>query len=183
LRRRPEDFPQHAGFLTADSQKIDQWKARLAALGPGPKIGLSWQGGVGHTGRARRSLTLEQLLPVLRRRDAHFVSLQYTDVAAEIREFQARQGIPIHHWQEAIDDYDETAALVIALDKVLTVCTAIVHLTGALGRPALVMVPFGSDWRYGATGEQMLWYPSVRLIRQRAIGDWSAVLQTVEAAL
>ena len=95
----------------------------------------------------------------------------------------ARHGIAIHHWQDAIDDYDETAALVCALDRVVTVCTALVHLTGGLGRPAIVMVPFGSDWRYGAEGERMPWYPSVRLVRQRAIGDWSWVLDSVGGLL
>ena len=65
----------------------------------------------------------------------------------------------------------------------MTVCTALVHLTGALGRPAIVMVPFGSDWRYGAQGERMLWYPSVRLIRQGAIGDWPPVIESVRRLL
>jgi ADP-heptose:LPS heptosyltransferase len=134
---------------------------------------------VGHTGKARRSLTLEQLRPLLRTPGAHFVSLQYTDVQAEVADLRTRHGITVHHWQEAIDDYDETAALVCALDQVVTVCTAIVHLTGALGRPAIVMVPFGSDWRYGAEGTRMLWYPSVRLVRQSVIGEWSTVLDTV----
>ncbi|MDQ5848566.1 MAG: tetratricopeptide repeat protein, partial [Pseudomonadota bacterium] len=183
FRRGAEDFPQHAGFLTSDPQKINYWKAKLAALGPGPKIGLSWQGGVGHTGKARRSLSLEQLLPLLRLPGAQFVSLQYTEVRDEIEDLAKRHGIRVHHWQEAIDDYDETAALVCALDKVLTVCTAIVHLSGALGRPALVMVPFGSDWRYGAQGERMLWYPSVRLLRQREIGKWTDVLEAVKKIL
>jgi ADP-heptose:LPS heptosyltransferase len=179
FRNRAQAFPEHCGYLKADASKVAAWAERLAALGPGVKIGLSWQGGVGHTGRLRRSLTLEQLLPLLRLPGMHFVSLQYTDVAAEIAEIAKRHGIQIHHWPEAIDDYDETAALVCALDQTLTVCTAIVHLTGALGRPATVMVPFGSDWRYGASSERMPWYPSVHLIRQRAIGDWSNVLQTV----
>jgi ADP-heptose:LPS heptosyltransferase len=183
FRRGTEDFPQHAGFLTADPQKILHWKARLTTLGPGPKIGLSWQGGVGHTGKARRSLSLEQLLPLLRLPGAQFVSLQYTEVGEEIEALAKRHGIRVHHWQEAIDDYDATAALVCALDKVLTVCTAIVHLSGALGRPALVMVPFGSDWRYGAQGERMLWYPSVRLLRQRQIGQWADVLESVRKIL
>ena len=183
FRKEPADFPQHQGFLRVDEAKVSKWKARLAALGPGPKIGLSWQGGVSHTGRTRRSLSLEQLLPVLRLPGAQFVSLQYTDVAREIRELAATRKIEIHHWQEAIDDYDQTAALVCALDQVLTVCTAIVHLTGALGRPGLVMVPFGSDWRYGASGERMAWYPSVRLMRQQRIGDWSDVLATVSRLL
>ena len=183
FRRRVEDFPRHGGYLAPDERKVAAWKRRLDALGPGPKVGLSWQGGVGHTGKARRSLTLEQLLPLLRLDGVHFVSLQYTDVDDELRDLAARHGITVHHWQGAIDVYDETAALVCALDRVVTVCTALVHLTGALGRPAIVMVPFGSDWRYGAQGERMLWYPSVRLIRQRAIGDWPPVIESVRGLL
>ncbi len=183
FRRRVEDFPRHNGYLAPDERKTAAWKRRLDALGPGPKVGLSWQGGVGHTGRARRSLTLEQLLPLLRVAGVHFVSLQYTEVDDEISALAARHGITVHHWQGAIDVYDETAALVCALDRVVTVCTALVHLTGALGRPAIVMVPFGSDWRYGAQGERMLWYPSVRLLRQRAIGDWSPVIESVRGLL
>jgi tetratricopeptide (TPR) repeat protein len=183
FRRRVEDFPRHGGYLAPDERKVAAWKRRLETLGPGLKVGLSWQGGVGHTGNARRSLTLEQLLPLLRLAGVHFVSLQYTDVDDEIRDLAARHGITVHHWQGAIDVYDETAALVCALDRVVTVCTALVHLTGALGRPAIVMVPFGSDWRYGAQGERMLWYPSVRLIRQRAIGDWPPVIESVRGLL
>jgi len=183
FRRRVEDFPRHGGYLAPDEGKVAAWKRRLEALGPGPKVGLSWQGGVGHTGRARRSLTLEQLLPLLRLAGVHFVSLQYTEVDDEIRALAARHGITVHHWQGAIDVYDETAALVCALDRVVTVCTALVHLTGALGRPAIVMVPFGSDWRYGAQGERMPWYPSVRLVRQRAIGDWPPVIESVRGLL
>lgn len=183
FRTRVEDFPAHRGYLAANAAKVAKWRSRLDALGPGRKVGLSWQGGVGHTGRARRSFTLEALLPVLRLPGVQFVSLQYTpEAVAETQALLARHGVAVHHWQEAIDDYDETAALVCALESVLTVCTAIVHLTGALGRPALVMVPFGSDWRYGASGDRMPWYPSVRLVRQSRIGDWSDVLATVRSS-
>lgn len=183
FRRAAGEFPQHPGFLHADTESVAAWRARLAALGPGRKIGLSWQGGVGFTGRKRRSLRLEQLLPILRLPGLQFVNLQYTEVREEMRALESRHGVKVHHWQEAIDDYDQTAALVAALDSVLTVCTAIVHLTGALGRRALVMVPFGPDWRYGAAGERMIWYPSVRLLRQRRIGDWSEVLEEVSSSI
>ena len=179
FRASPELFPEHRGYLVADPAKVAAWSARLEALGPGRKIGLSWRGGVGHTGKARRSLTLEQLRPILETAGAHFVNLQYTDAREELAELAKRHRIKVHHWQEAIDDYDETAALVCALDRVVTVCTSLVHLTGALGRAAIVMVPYGSDWRYGAQGDRMRWYPSVRLVRQRAIGDWSDVLKAV----
>jgi tetratricopeptide (TPR) repeat protein len=175
FRRSLADFPGEA-FLRADSAKTAAWRKRLDALPAGRKIGLSWRGGVGYTGKTRRSLSLEQLLPVLRLPGFAFVNLQYTDAREEISSLKARHGVSVHHWQEAIDDYDETAALVCALDGVLTVCTAIVHLSGGLGRPALVMVPFGADWRYGAVGERMPWYGSVRLVRQARPGEWGDVL-------
>jgi hypothetical protein len=111
------------------------------------------------------------------------VNLQYTDVHEELRNLEQRHSLRVHHWQDAIDDYDQTAALVCALDGVLTVCTAIVHLSGALGRKALVMVPFGADWRYGAAGERMPWYPSVRLLRQDRVGEWGGVLDEVAKRL
>ena len=173
FRKNKEDFPQRP-FLKADPGST-AWRAKLEALGPGRKIGLSWKGGVGITGKKRRSFSLSDLAQVLRIPNVHWVNLQYTDVREELKTSPVR----VHHWQDAIDDYDQTAALVSALDGVLTVCTAIVHLTGGLGRPALVMVPFGADWRYGASGERMIWYPSVRLIRQSAVARWSDVLDEV----
>jgi tetratricopeptide (TPR) repeat protein len=178
FRQKAADFPQRP-FLRADAAAAAAWKSKLEALGPGRKIGLSWRGGVGITGKKRRSFSLEELLPLLKLPGVQFVNLQYTDVRDELRELQSRHSLKVHHWQDATDDYDQTAALVSALDGVLTVCTAIVHLAGALGRPALVMVPFGADWRYGGEGERMIWYPSVRLVRQRQVGQWSAVLEEV----
>ena len=130
-----------------------------------------------------RSLTLEQLRPILATRATHFVSLQYDECADEIKAFGASAGIPIHHWQEAIDDYDETAALAGALDLVISVCTAVVHLCGALGRPVWVMAPFVAEWRYGREGPSMIWYPSVRMFRQHKLDDWSPVMAAVKRAL
>jgi tetratricopeptide (TPR) repeat protein len=177
LRRKAEDFPRHAGYLRADPQQVGRWRQRLQALGPGLKVGLSWAGGVRMTRRALRSMALDQLLPVLRLPGAHFVSLQYTAGAqADVEALHARRGIRIEHWPEAIDDYDQTAALVCALDLVVSVCTSLVHLGGALGRPVWVMAPYSPEWRYGFSGESMLWYPSVRLYRQPAYGEWEPVI-------
>jgi Flp pilus assembly protein TadD len=184
LRRRAADFPRHEGYLRADPQKVARWRARLAELGPGLKIGLAWTGGVRRTRRELRSLPLEQLLPLLRVRGAHFVSLQYApDARDEIDALRIRHGIQVEHWPEAIDDYDQTAALVCALDLVISVCTALVHLGGALGRPVWAMVPVGPEWRYGAAGESMSWYPSVRLIRQAAYRQWGPTIAAVSCEL
>ena len=179
FRRSAADFPRHAGFLRADPARVARWRERLAACGASPRIGLSWRGGTATSRRGLRSLELDALAPVLKGVPATWVSLQYGDCGAEIEALERRHGVAVPHWQEAIDDYDETAALVAALDAVVTVCTAIVHLSGALGQRALVLVPCAAEWRYGAAGEAMPWYPSVRLLRQRAPGDWADLLERV----
>jgi len=175
-RRSAAGFPRHSGYLRADPARVRAWRERLAALGPAPRIGRSWRGGTAASRRGLRSLELGQLAPLLRAVPATWVSLQYTDCRAELDALRRDHGLAVHHWQAAIDDYDETAALVAALDAVVSVCTAIVHLAGALGQRALVMVPYAAEWRYGAAGETMPWYPSVRLLRQRAPGAWDAVV-------
>jgi len=175
LHLRPDaaSFPAHRGYLRADPEKVARWRERLAALGSGRAMGVSWRGGTRRTRTERRTLALSDLAPILCERGIHFVSLQYgAHAAAEVERFKAETGIRVHHWPEAIDDYDETAALATALEGIVSVCTAIVHLGGALGRPVWVMTPRVPEWRYGASGDRIAWYPSVRLVRQSATGEW-----------
>lgn len=180
LRREAGDFPPPAAYLSAEEAKVGRWRERLHALGPGRAIGVSWRGGTSRTRAERRSLALDEFAPVLRLPGHHFVSLQYgPGVAAEVAQLEAATGLRVHHWPEAIDDYDETAALVVALDGVVSVCTAIVHLGGALGRPVWVATPRVPEWRYGAQGERMPWYPNVRLRRQTQVGDWAPVVDAI----
>lgn len=183
FRSRLEDFPRHTGYLRPDASRVEHWRARLAELGSGRWIGLSWHGGSASTGRSRRSIPLETLRPLLELPGTRFVSLQYGDVTGELAALERNHGIRIEHWPEAIASTDETAALIGALEATVSVCTAVVHLVGALGRPAFVLVPSVPEWRYGARGESMPWYPSVRLFRQAVSGGWQPVLERVRAAL
>lgn len=184
LRASVAQFPQHDGYLRADPERIAYWRERLAALGPGLRIGLSWRGGTAYTQQQRRSLELDDLLPLLSKAGVHWVNLQYGERRAALDELHRRHGIAVSDWPEAVDgDYDETAALVSSLDLVISVCTAVVHLSGALGRPAWVIAPQVPGWRYGLQGEAMPWYPSVRLFRQAQAGDWAPVVGAVGDAL
>jgi tetratricopeptide (TPR) repeat protein len=183
LRRNIEDFPRHSGYLFADPARIAAWRSRLAALGPGPRIGISWQGGTYKTRAPVRSIPLAQWAPLLALKGAHFVDLQYTDCSAEIAQVEGATGVPIHRWREAREDFEETAALVAALDLVVSVCTAVIHLGGALGRPVWVLAPHSPEWRYGARGETMPWYPSVRVFRQPAHGSWDSLIGDVAQSL
>ena len=183
LRRSAAAFPAHAGYLRADPGRVAIWRSRLDALGPGPKIGISWRGGTPQSRANLRSMRLRDWAPILNREGVHFISLQYhADAGEEVAAARRESGVCVHHWQTALDDYDETAALVTALDSVVTVCTAVVHLGGALGKPVRVLVPATPEWRYGARGDRMPWYPSVRLHRQSQQGEWAQVLREAAAA-
>jgi len=182
-RRSWESFPGRRGFLRADAGRTEHWRARVAELGSGLKIGISWRGGTIHTQQKRRTISLGQWAPLLRLPGAQFVSLQYSDVGAELADLEAQHGIRLAHWQEAIDDFDESAALLQALDLVISVPTTVIHLAGGLGVPTWIMVPFLPGFRYMRSGTRMPWYPSVRLFRQPGHNQWESVFSEVQSAL
>lgn len=178
FRKNLTDFPSHKGYLRADANKVEYWRKRLESLGRKPKVGISWHGGVKKTKSALRSIPLVDWAPVFTQ-PYEFISLQYTDFSNEIADQYKYQGVVIHHWDDAIENYDETAALVAALDLVISVQTAIVHLAGALGKQTIAMISAAPEWRYRAEGDSMPWYPSVHLVRQRQLYDWQEVMDDV----
>jgi tetratricopeptide (TPR) repeat protein len=182
FRRTADRFPGRP-FLKADPAKVARWRRELDRLGDGPKVGISWRGGSVRTRTVARSIGLADWAPILDVPACHFVSLQYGDVAEEVRELNAGGRRRVTLWQEALDDYDETAALVCALDLVVTVCTALVHLSGALGQRSWVLVPSIPEWRYGLEGDRMPWYGSVELIRQPREEPWAPTLARVGGRL
>lgn len=180
-RKKPEDFPG-TPYLVADPERRIQWRALLDSLGSKPKIGIAWRGGRPHTRRKFRSLTLEQLLQVLRQ-DAIWISLEYKSPGLEIETFEETHGIKIHHWERAAQayDYDETAALVAELDMVVSVQTAAVHLAGALGKPCFALIPQKPLWRYVPYPDTTPWYKSVKLFKQKA--EWAQPINKVAEEL
>lgn len=183
FRRKAADFPAAAAYLAADAAKTAKWRERLDALGPGMKIGLSWKGGTPLSGGTRRSLKLGQFAPLVRTPGTYWVNLQYGDSASEREGFAGAHDVQLHHWQEALDDLDETAALMCALDLRISVCNTQIHIAGALGREVWILTPLSPDSRYGCQGERMLWYPSALMFRQKIAADWSNVLDEVQARL
>ena len=183
LRNGEADFPRHSGYLVPDTARVAAWRARLAALGPGLKVGISWRGGTPGTGQAARSMPLIKLLPLLTLPNAHFVSLQYGPGGEEIADVQAHHGIALHEWLPPLADMDEVAALIASVDLVVTVCTTVVHLSGALGKTAWVMVPAIAEWRYLESGIHIPWYPALRLFRQQHPNQWDEVIATIRTEL
>ncbi|MCR5880411.1 tetratricopeptide repeat protein [Phenylobacterium sp. J367] len=171
-------------FLRPRDPVRERWRDRLGPPDGRLRVGISWRGGMPHTRRAARSLTLPDLAPILDQPGCAFVSLQYGNVAAELAAFNAGRERPIAAFPRAdIDDFEDLAALVLELDLVVTVQTALAHVTGAVGQRGLVMVPKPAAWRYGQSGPRMPWYGSLELFRQPAPGAWEPVIAEVAAAV
>jgi tetratricopeptide (TPR) repeat protein len=184
FRRTRAEFPRHDGYLLPDTSRVSDWRQRLDALGGGLKVGISWRGGLRQTRSRLRSVPLDVLAGALSKAaSVHFVSLQYGEVREELDRFERQSGSRIWHWPEALHDYDETAALMGALDLVVSVCTSVVHLAGALGRPVWVLAPRVAEWRYGRRGSAMPWYPSATVFRQSELGNWEEPMDAIVRAL
>ncbi|WP_428421275.1 tetratricopeptide repeat protein [Methylibium sp.] len=182
FRRSHADFPAHSGYLRADPERVAYWRGKLAELGPGPHIGLSWRGGSEATRRVVRTMDIGQLAPLTRARAANWVCLQYGDVSADLAKARAA-GITLHYWPESIKVLDDFAALITALDLVITVCNTTVHYAGALARPVWIMAPKIPEWRYGMHSKILPWYPSSRIYRQPEAENWQGVLDTLQRRL
>jgi hypothetical protein len=135
------------------------------------------------TGRLQRSLAPAAFASLLAIEGTRWVSLQYGDCAADLRGLERATGRAIEHWPESIADFDELAALMVALDGVVTVCNTTAHLAGALGANGLVLAPRAVSWRYQLEGATLPWYPSLTVLRQRNAGDWTAALDEAAAAI
>lgn len=184
FRRDEASFQRNAGrYLVPDPAVVERWRERYAALGAGPKVGISWRGGATRGERNLRTIDLAAWLPIVGMPGAHFINLQYGDCRDEIARLRDEFGIVIHDWDDADQTYDLDgfAAQIDALDLVISIANTTVHFAGALGRPVWVLAPSAPSWRWHLDREDCLWYPSARLFRQSAGADWSEVVARVAA--
>jgi len=175
-RKKKEDFPG-TPYLKPDLLLIEKYKDLLGSMGNKKKIGISWKGGSASTGMNERKIKLKQLLPILDVEGAEFISLQYhEDSLIHIENLKENFGKVIHHWQNILDDYDETAALVSNLDYIISVPQSVVHLAGAIGTPTLQLCPKRAMWQMGPYGQNMPWYSCVENVWQDDSCTWEPVI-------
>ncbi len=89
----------------------------------------------------------------------------------------------IHDLTNNISNFNDTAALIMNLDLIISVDTSVAHLAGALGKPVWVLLPSVPDWRWMLNREDSPWYPTMRLFRQTIHGDWDTVIKKVHKAI
>jgi tetratricopeptide (TPR) repeat protein len=142
-----------------------------------PRVGLCWTGNPGHPDNRTRSVPVANLAPLLTLPGIEWVSLQYGPGAEQAT------GLPLADWSLWLDGFDDTAAALSSLDLVISVDTATAHLAGALGLPVWLLLKFSPDWRWMLARDDSPWYPTMRLFRQDAPGDWAGVIGRVGLAL
>ncbi len=172
-------IPRKTPYLAAEPAAYAACRDRLGPF-PGPRVGLAWAGNPRHVNDHNRSMPASCLRPLLRAGGATFFSLQMGSAAKDLDELA---GGAVHDLSPEINDFADTAAIIANLDLVISVDTAVAHLAGALGRPVWLLLPFVGEWRWLLDREDSPWYPTMRLFRQKAPGDWSGVVERVAEAL
>ncbi len=147
------------------------------------RVGFAWAGSPGHTNDALRSLPVAQLAPLLDGLSAQWVSLQVGTRAAELNFLPHSVRSTVLNVAPTLIDFADTAAVISALDCVVTVDTAVAHVAGGLGVPTLLLLPFVPDWRWQLVREDSPWYGSITVLRQPSVGDWASVVARVRREL
>ena len=167
FRQKDEDFPREP-YLIPNQEYVGMFKELFGQR----TIGLAWSGGYPRTGKEQRAAGLEAFLPLMKkRRDAQFVSLQYTDDSEEIRSLKDKHGIEVRSfpWVTRGQDMDLLAGLLAACYEVVGVHTTALHLASAMGVPTTTLVHRGSGWRYAR--DELLWYPKTTRMHRKKQGE------------
>lgn len=172
-------IPAGVPYLSADPARVAAWRERLVRdAGGSLKVGIAWAGDPRHRNDRHRSIPAPMLKPLLAVPGVRFYSLQFGPGSEAVADLPG-----IVDLAPKVGPFTELAAAVSSLDLIVSIDTGVAHLAGALGRPVWVFLNAAPDWRWGLEGEITPWYPTVRLFRQKARGDWLTVVAEVRARL
>jgi tetratricopeptide (TPR) repeat protein len=179
-----ETIPAQVPYLFPDPARRERWRPRLE--GPrGYKVGIVWQGGLKYAGHRRRSIALAHFAHLARVPGVRLFALQKGPGREQLTDFAARH--PITDLGAELDEsggaFMDTAAVMQDLDLVVTTDTALAHVAGAVAVPVWVALPVGADFRWMLDRSDSPWYPTMRLFRQPAWGDWDAVFRHIAEEL
>lgn len=179
-----ETIPAYIPYLRADPLLIAYWRQQLAHNHQ-YKIGICWRGDAAHG--PNKFMPFEYFARLAQIPGVTLYSLQkQEDNSANSPALQA-QGTIVHQFDADFDEshgrFMDTAAVMKNLDLVITVDTSIAHLAGGLGVPTWLVLPFPAEWRWLTERTDSLWYPSMKLFRQKKFGDWDDVFNHIVAEL
>jgi Flp pilus assembly protein TadD len=174
-----ETIPAQIPYIHADPVKARYWRRKL--VGPDFKVGIVWAGSARHTNDHNRSCRLEYFAPIAQIEGVRLYGLQKGEPAGQVDEFTGKAAV--ENLAEHFEDFTDAAAAIENLDLVISVDTAVLHLAGAMGKPAWALLAFAPDWRWMLKRADSPWYPTMRLFRQKEWGDWNSVFRNVTEEL
>jgi Flp pilus assembly protein TadD len=189
-----ESIPANVPYLAPDLSLVEHWRQQLAHL-TGLKIGMNWQGTDSQRQARQRNIPLSFFASLAAIPGISLVSLQKGQAVEQLYSIgAARLGDSAHlppssqifdlgDFDSANGPFMDTAAIMKNLDLVITSDTSVAHLAGALAVPVWVALPFVPDWRWLLNRSDSPWYPTMRLFRQPAPGDWASVFSEIRTAL
>ncbi len=177
FRTTVDTVPWTGAYIGADPTLAREKRAYFPAEGGELRAGLAWAGNPRYKADRQRSTNLGALLPLLRVPGVTWISLQKGPAAEQLKTIG--DGVFVWDGSSGESDLAETAALIATLDLVVTTDTCIAHLAGAMGKPVWILLPHLADWRWMQLRETTPWYPTARLFRQKAPGDWAGVVKRV----
>ena len=169
---KPEAIPASVPYLAPPVEHLARWRDRLPRQRP--RVGFVWSGSPSHKNDRNRSIPLERLAALFEDPPLRCFSLQN-----ELRDAdnEVLRGLPnLVHLGGELRDFADTAAVISLLDVVISVDTSVAHLAGALGKPVVILLPYAADFRWMRGSDETPWYPTARLFRQPAFGDWDSVI-------
>jgi tetratricopeptide (TPR) repeat protein len=177
-----DSVPNTIPYLSAKPDYLQPIAATLEQAS-GLKIGVCWKGSVLYMANADRSPGIQAFAKLFKIPGARFFTL-LPDSRSEFLPVAGAAAVDLGHEIDSdTPPFEETAALISALDLIITSDTSIAHVAGALGKPVWMVLPYVADWRWMDEGEDTPWYPNMRLFRQTQRGDWPSVFERVIARL
>jgi tetratricopeptide (TPR) repeat protein len=189
LQTRLTTIPATVPYLFADPQLVCQWRQELQQVETSSstegelKIGIAWQGNPGHKQDRQRSIPLTLFAPLAGLPGVRLFSIQLGPGTEQLLNLGDHFAVTDLGNRFDPASFQDAAAVMMALDLIISVDSAMAHLAGALGVPVWVLLPYVPDWRWLLEREDSPWYPSMRLFRQRKPGNWEEVFERLVAAL
>lgn len=184
LKLRPDRMPRPTPYLDADARLVNVWRERLAHL-DGLRVGVVWQGSPTYLADSLRSIPLREFEPLARVPGVHLISLQQFVGLDQLAEVAGR--FPVTTLGKDVDvstgAFLDTAAIMRNLDLIVSADTSSLHLAGALGCRAWAALTFFHEWRWLMNRDDAIWYPAVRLFRQKQPGQWRDVFDAMAGEL
>ena len=170
-----ETIPADIPYIFADQNKAGQWKTKINS--PDFKVGIVWAGRTSPGDNIYRACHLNNFAELSKIKGVKVYGLQKDDAANQV--LQLEDGVNIENLGEQFADFSDTAAAIENLDLVISVDTAVLHLAGAMGKPAWGLLPLAPDWRWLLDRDDSPWYPTIKLFRQKKHADWKEVFTRI----